>query len=356
MGYTATSSNGSIYNANSDKAINFIDNAAVGSTMTGGDGSSWTKNADGSTTVVARDGVTTTFGGSAPTLVDSIRVNNVTTGGISGDERAYQVQQAQMAQRLLDQYNSQQSAYAQQLAAQQAAQEAAVQKAVNALESQKTNTEAQYAYLFRQLYVDKMRSRKNLDQQLAARGITGGAAETTALNYDTAYEDALRQGEQGRIGAINSLDQAIVDTRLTGDISATETAASAVREQADAYADTLKYLINRQDSLDARQESYAREDAATARSYAYKTAMQLINAGMMPGARLLESAGIDSAAAQSLVAAVNAEKVSAVEEAAAQAAKPTLTVAQVNAAIKAGVLTDAVLAAYKYYYGEAYRG
>ena len=57
----------------------------------------------------------------------------------------------------------------------------------------------------------------------------------------------------------------------------------------------------RQDSLDARQESYAREDAATARSYAYKTAMQLINAGMMPGARLLESAGIDSAAAQSLV-------------------------------------------------------
>ena len=128
-----------------------------------------------------------------------------------------------------------------------------------------------------------------------------------------------------------------------------------MREQADAYADTLKYLINRQDSLDARQESYAREDAATAQSYAYKTAMQLINAGMMPGARLLESAGIDSAAAQSLVAAVNAEKVPAVEEAAAQAAKPTLTVAQVNAAIKAGVLTDAVLAAYEYYYGEAYR-
>jgi len=61
MGYSAISSNGSTYNATSDKAVNFISNAAAGSTMTGGDGSSWTKNADGSTTVRAADGVTTTF-------------------------------------------------------------------------------------------------------------------------------------------------------------------------------------------------------------------------------------------------------------------------------------------------------
>ena len=137
------------------------------------------------------------------------------------------------------------------------------------------------------------------------------AAETTRLGYDTAYEDALRQGEQGRIDALGSLDQAIADTRLTGDIESANAAAAAAKEQADAYADTLKYLINRQDKLDAQR----------AAAYAAQLAKEQREA----------------------------------EEAAERAAKPTLTVAQVNAAIKAGVLTDAVLAAYEYYYGEAYK-
>ena len=97
--------------------------------------------------------------------------------------------------------------------------------------------------------------------------------------------------------------------------------ANAAKEQTSAYADTLRYLINRQDALDARQESYAREDAQRAAAYAQQ---------------LLE------------------EQREAEEKAEAEA-KPTLTVAQVNAAIKAGVLTDAVRAAYEYYYGEPYR-
>lgn len=218
-------------------------------------------------------------------------------------------------------YSGRNSAYQQIAAQQQAAQEAAVQKAVNSLESQKASTDAQYSDLFRQLYIDKMRTQKNLNQQMAALGVTGGAAETTRLGYDTAYEDALRQGEQGRIGTLGSLDQAIADTRLTGDIESANAAAAAAKEQADAYADTLKYLINRQDKLDAQQEAYAREDAQRAAAYAAQLAKEQREA----------------------------------EEAAERSAKPTLTVAQVNAAIKAGVLTDAVLAAYEYYYGEAYR-
>ena len=160
-----------------------------------------------------------------------------------------------------------------------------------------------------------------LTLQVPAGGVTGGAAETTRLGYDTAYEDALRQGEQGRISALGSLDQAIADTRLNGDIESANAAAAAAKEQADAYADTLKYLINRQDKLDAQQEAYAREDAQRAAAYAAQLAKEQREA----------------------------------EEAAERAAKPTLTVAQVNAAIKAGVLTDAVLAAYEYYYGEAYK-
>ena len=44
------------------------------------------------------------------------------------------------------------------------------------------------------------------------------------------------------------------------------------------------------------------------------------------------------------------------EAAAPEPEKPELTVAQVNAAIKNGVLTDKVLAAYEYYYGAPYEG
>ena len=242
-----------------------------------------------------------------------------------------------LTSQLLNLYSSQNSAYQQQLAAQQAAQEAAVKKAVSALESQKTSTDQQYADLFRQLYVDKMKSQKNLNQQLAASGITGGAAESTRLSYDTAYEDALRQGEQSRIGAISGLDQAITDARLTGDIESAEAAANAAKEQTSAYADTLRYLINRQDTIDARQAAYDREDAQRAEAYAREDAQRA------------------AAYAQQLLKEQREAEEKA-EAAAEKASKPTLTVAQVNAAIKAGVLTDAVLAAYKYYYGEAYRG
>ncbi len=289
---------------------------------------------------------------------EAVRANYGYSGGDDGSERLAMTaeQMAQQTQRqdaLLDEYRglyeSQNSAYQQMLAQQRAAQAAAAQTAVNTLEGSKTETDRQYADLFRQLYIDKMKNRKNLNQRLAASGITGGAAESTALGYDTAYEDALRRGEQGRIDAMNDIDRAIADARLTGDLESARAAADAVKEQTDAYADALKYLIDRQDTMNARQAEYERETAAANRSYAYKTAMQLINSGAMPGAALLERAGIDSETARSLVDAVNEEKTKA-------DGKPTLTAAQVNAAIKAGLLTDAVLEAYEYYYKAPYRG
>lgn len=267
----------------------------------------------------ARTGSTSTFDKPSGTW-------NVTGGSdYAADLERQLAQQSSALNNMVSEYRNlyggQNNAYQQIAAQQQAAQEAAVQKAVNSLESRKASTDAQYSDLFRQLYIDKMRTQKNLNQQLAAGGVTGGAAETTRLGYDTAYEDALRQGEQGRIDALGSLDQAIADTRLTGDIESANAAAAAAKEQADAYADTLKFLINRQDKLDAQQEAYAREDAQRAAAYAAQLAKEQREA----------------------------------EEAAERSAKPTLTVAQVNAAIKAGVLTDAVLAAYEYYYGEAYK-
>lgn len=53
--YTGTSSSGGKYNIGSSKGQSFVDNARPGSTMTGGDGSTWTKNNDGSTTISKGD-------------------------------------------------------------------------------------------------------------------------------------------------------------------------------------------------------------------------------------------------------------------------------------------------------------
>ena len=172
------------------------------------------------------------------------------------------------AEALAGEYRRVASARGDAYESQRRAQEAAVRKAVNALEGSRADTQAQYSDLFRQLYLDKMRSRKNMDQRFAASGITGGAAETVRLGYDTAYEDALRHGEQSRISAVNTIDRAIADARLTGDIEGANAAAKAMKEQTDAYADALKYLISRQDALDAQREKYEREDAALARRLA----------------------------------------------------------------------------------------
>ena len=60
---TSTSGKGS-YTIGSEKGKNFVDNAPAGSTMTGGDGSKWTKNPDGSTTI-SKGGDTWTVSGYA---------------------------------------------------------------------------------------------------------------------------------------------------------------------------------------------------------------------------------------------------------------------------------------------------
>lgn len=61
-GYKASGSGGS-YNIGSDKGKNFVSGAAAGSTMTGGDGSVWKKNNDGTTTIT-KGGQTWTYGSS----------------------------------------------------------------------------------------------------------------------------------------------------------------------------------------------------------------------------------------------------------------------------------------------------
>ena len=270
--YTGTGAGGN-YNIGSSLGVDFIENRPAGSTMTGGDGSTWVKNADGSTTIVQNGQVYTVGGG---TVQDSTN---------------------DLLESLKELYSGD-GGYSAALRQQQAANAANVEKAVGTLEGQKTSTEKSYADMFRQLYINKMQAKKNLNQQMAAQGITGGAAESTMLGLDTQYQDALRQGEEGRIAAQNELDRAIADVRLTGDIENAQLAADSAKEQTANYANILLSLLGRQDNLNAQ----AKDEAANAKAYSYQTAMQLLQSGNMASDELLENAGISKADAAAIVA------------------------------------------------------
>lgn len=308
-GIIGYSPGGGEYPVGSERGLSFIKNATAGSKIIGSDGSVWLKNKDGSTTIT-KNGQTYTIGKQG---------NNAS-------------EELEALRRELQQLYGEQGSYAQALAAQQEANRANVQKAVGNLQDQKRDTETSYANMFRQLYLNKMKSQKNIGQQLAAQGKTGGAAESTLLGLDTSYSDALRQGEQGRIGALGDLDRAITDAELTGDIANAELAAANAKKRTDSYADVLRDLMDRYDQQNAQNTAYEREDADNARAYAYKTAMQLLQSGSMASDELLESAGISKADAQAMVAAVAAQR------AATKSSGNTTTPSKTRAAVSREIL------------------
>lgn len=316
-GVIGYSPGGGEYPVSSERGLSFIKNATAGSKIVGSDGSVWLKNKDGSTTIT-KNGQTYTI---------SKQGNNAS-------------EELEALRRELQQLYGEQGSYAQALAAQQEANRANVQKAVGSLQDQKRDTETSYANMFRQLYLNKMKSQKNIGQQLAAQGKTGGAAESTLLGLDTSYSDALRQGEQGRIGALGDLDRAITDAELTGDIANAELAAANAKERTDSYADVLRDLMDRYDQQNAQNAAYEREDADNARAYAYKTAMQLLQSGSMASDELLESAGISKADAQAMVAAVAAQRAAAVaaQKATAKSSGRTTTPSKTRAAVSREIL------------------
>ena len=231
----------------------------------------------------------------------------VMPGAIS-PERAAQERQQQEVANLRQQLLDQQDSYAKILAEQQRAQQAAVQQAVNGLEAQKTTTNDTYNQYFRQAYIDKMNAQKNIDQRLAAQGITGGAAESTLLGLNTSYADALRSMEQGRIRDLEGLDRAITDARLTGDIEGANAAANTIREQTASYSDTLRYLLDQAEAQNVRQNAYDREDAASSRAWAQQLALNALNNGYMPDSDTLEAANMSADYAAAILDAINRQK------------------------------------------------
>lgn len=152
-------------------------------------------------------------------------------------------QQQNYYQQLLDE---QQRRYDEIQAQQEAAKKAAVEQAVGNLSGQKGTLEQNYQDLYRQLYLDRRMAEKDLPQQMAAMGISGGMTESTALGLKTSYADALRQGEISKQGALSSLDQAINNARLTGDISIAEQAAQTAKDRLASYGSVVNAMQGQQ--------------------------------------------------------------------------------------------------------------
>ena len=95
---TGTSGSGKTYNIGSEKGLDFVNNAAAGSKLTGGDGSAWTKNADGSTTISKNGETYTVSGGSSKSTGNTSNQSNTSnTGstsvrtGTSGSGKKYNI-------------------------------------------------------------------------------------------------------------------------------------------------------------------------------------------------------------------------------------------------------------------------
>lgn len=193
--------------------------------------------------------------------------------------------------------------YAKALEQLRAMVDADTQQATNGYNAQKDQVNQSYADMFRQLYIDRENNRKNIGQQMAASGITGGASESTLLGLNTDYEEALRQGEQGRINDLSELEQAIVNAQLSGNREYAQQAMQLYQQQVDNYAGVLQNLLNRQDTLAQQQAALASEN----KGYAYEQAMALLQAGQMPSNSLLSAAGIDSSTAKSFLSAYQSQ-------------------------------------------------
>lgn len=143
---------------------------------------------------------------------------------------------------------------------------AALEAARGNLDSQKEQVNQQYDDLARQLYIQRRMNERDLPQQMAAMGYTGGITESSALGLQTSYADALRQGENQRINTIASLEQAIRQAELEGNRELAAQLSSLAQNTMGLYAEALAQIQSQANTN--RQYKYQQmQDALTQRNW-----------------------------------------------------------------------------------------
>ena len=129
----------------------------------------------------------------------------------------------------------------------------AVQQGQQRLQNQKYGINQAYDDSARQAYIANMQSKKNLPQQLAYSGATGGATETANLGLQTSYENNINNINMNRANALNDIDNAIVELQNNGDLTAAQQALDNSQQALSAYQNLLSGKIN----YDTKQQENA---------------------------------------------------------------------------------------------------
>ncbi len=126
---------------------------------------------------------------------------------------------------------------------------AQVQQAVNDYNRQIEQAGTSYEDAARRAYINKMLSRRNMDQELAAGGVYGGMADSQRIAAEADYQNDLTDLETQYNDTMAQLQQAITAARLSGDAQIAEQMAIYLSQVQSEYRSYL------QERMAARQQS-----------------------------------------------------------------------------------------------------
>ena len=176
-------------------------------------------------------------------IANDIRAKYGYSGGGDGSEYI-QVSQPKAQNPYEDAMSDLQDRYDKLSAQQQQANALAVKQGVQRLENQKYGINQAYDDSARQAYIANMQGKKNLPQQLAYSGATGGATETANLGLQTSYENNLANINMNRANALNDIDNAIVELQNNGDLNAVQQALNNSQQALATYQNLMANKIN----------------------------------------------------------------------------------------------------------------
>lgn len=219
------------------------------------------------------------------------------------DYLANQAQQSAAMQQLQNQLTQVNAAYEQALAVNNTAYAAQLEQTRMKIQQRIDALNQSYKDLNRQLYVDYMKSRKNLPQQLAAQGHTGGLTESAMLGLETGYQGQLAANERERLTGISDLEAGGLNSELELKLAQAqaqqELQDTAYNRKAALYAQMLEQK-NREEDLAREEEEtaynrklYAEEQAAQTAAntaYGYSADGGTYNIGSYAGLYFLQNA------------------------------------------------------------------
>lgn len=126
---------------------------------------------------------------------------------------------------------------------------AQVQQAVNDYNRQIEQAATSYKDAARRAYINKMLSRRNMDQELAASGVYGGMADSQRIAAEADYQNDLTDLETQYNDTMAQLQQAIAAARLSGDAQIAEQMANYLSQVQSEYRSYM------QERMAARQQS-----------------------------------------------------------------------------------------------------